>query len=236
MQKKRRVLLVLGLVAAFAASAGATYVEDIGGGWEVLIPDIYMNDQADQFVSVVTDGVQGDLLIIELVKIFRGDTFEFGMGQPIYVEFRVKANATSHVPYIVIRDEQITNETSRDWEDFHIMVIDNLGGAPYVGFDPQYCFETVIPGNPFAVDFAPESHYWQGVNGTPTRIDFDGAVVQAGTSFHPGLNGSSVNYVKIVTDMVPGQSFFLKEYPTVPEPLTMALLLGGALLLRKRRA
>ena len=235
--KTRKWLLVLAMLCVSVGAVQGAVVQDIGGGWEVLIPDIYADVMSAQTVTVINDKVVGDTVIIELLKDFGSKIFKFDVGDPIYVQFRVAER--DHVPNIVIRDEHVTNNTGVAWTDFHIILAQPLGTVAYVGFDEGPIFEPVAGSQPFAtVGFSD----YQGLDvgaaapmPLPMRIDFNDGTLADGDTMHPGIGGTANNYAMIVTNMLEGDVFTLKEIPTIPEPLTMLLLgAGGVVLLRRR--
>jgi len=237
MKRVQAFITVVSLFLALLTTAGsATTILDLGGGWEAKVSEGF-----SQYASVIPELVLDDAIVIQIDKAFTSSTFEFGLGQPIYIEFAVKNNAITHVPNIIIRDENITNQTDHTWWDFHMAVSWNIGQDPYVGFHPDYLFEPSIPlFNPFAVvEFDPNPALNNGLalNGqpTPTRINFREGSVASGETWNPGQNGTNQNYVKIITNMTPGDSFKLKEWPTVPEPGMLVLLSLGAILSLRRQ-
>jgi len=228
--------VVLWVIVCFTSAGSATTIVDLGGGWEARVADGF-----SQYASVIPELVLQDAVVIQIDKSFTSSTFEFGLGQPIYIEFVVKEGAVNHVPNIIIRDENISNYTDNTWVDFHMALSWNMGSDPYVGFNPNYLFEPSIPlFNPFAVvEFDPDPALNNGLpinnEATPTRINFRDGSVADGATWNPGQNGTDQNYIMIVTDMDPGQSFKLKEWPTIPEPGMLALLACGSFLFLKRR-
>jgi hypothetical protein len=73
-----------------------------------------------------------------------------------------------------------------------------------------------------------------GYDGLPTRVDFSDGVVPNNPpdmdDFRPGY---ASGYIAIVADpeMLIGQRILLKEYPTIPEPATLGVLVSGGLIL-----
>jgi len=204
------------------------------GGWEISVlhdGDAFVGITADY---IVHDPVLGDVLLIELDKTFSSPTFEWGLvGQAIRINFMVSSESEGHVPYIAILDESIRNNTGQTWTDFHMVLIDNDNlSDPQVGFHPSYIFET-NHHVPFAnISFEGTN----GLNGLPDRVNFLDGTVSDGEEWAPGLDGSEYNGLLIQTNLSPGQSFILKEFPMVPEPATLVLLaLGGLMLIRKRK-
>ena len=157
-----------------------------------------------------------------------GDPDDLGLMQPMYVEF-IK-DSEEALEKIIIADEFITNDTSTDWIDFHIELAVSIVD-PEAGFgvptDPSGDqFETVIVSGT------------NGYNGLPTKIDFYDGVVSADPpdqdDFRPGWHSG---YITITAnpEMEVGHRILLKEYPTIPEPATLALLAATALVLFRQR-
>lgn len=229
MRKKLFALLIAGLLSVLPQVSSAVIIP----GWNVTIDNTLGNAEVN--VGIFADGVfnNGQTVVIEIVKEFTSPDFDdFDLGQPLFLRFeKLSADSPSN---IVIVNEHITNSSVVDWHDFHIAVASNLRdnqSAPTVGFDPSHIFTAGVAGNPFqSVTFS----LFNGLNGLPTKIDFEDGMVPAGGFFQPGLNTS---YVQIVTDLEAGGVFWLKEYPTIPEPATIGFLgLGSLALWRKRKS
>lgn len=227
MKTKLFALLIAGLLGVIPQVSSAIIIS----GWNVTIDNTM--GYADVNVGIFEDGVfnSGQTVVIEIVKEFNSPDFDdFNLGQPLFLRFeKLSENSPSN---IVIVNEHITNSSVVDWYDFHMAVASNLRdnqSAPTVGFDPSHIFTAGVPGNPFqSVTFS----QYNGLNEMPTKIDFEDGMVPAGSFFQPGLNTS---YVQIVTDLEAGGVFWLKEYPTIPEPATVAFLTLGSLALWRKR-
>ncbi len=230
MKTKLFVLLVaavLGFVPQISSAAMIT-------GWNVTIDNTMGSAEMTEVnVAVFEDGVfdDGQTVVIEIVKEFTSPDFDdFDLGQPLFLRFeKISENAPSN---IVIVNEHITNSSVVNWHDFHMAVASNLRdsqGEPAVGFDSSHIFTAGVPGNPFqSVTFS----LYNGLNGMPTKIDFENGMVAAGDYFQPGFDSS---YVKIVTNLQTDGVFWLKEYPTIPEPATIAFMTLGSLALWRKR-
>lgn len=226
-------VLVVGLLCSVASAAIWIPIDDTG--WSVGMAQPFVGK-----VTVVYDETTDDAIVIELRKTFNVDAFEGNRGMPIWLDFKlVNSQAPNYRPIIEIADEYITNETGRDWYDFHIVVAGDVGAAPYVGFDAQYIFEGGVPDyNPFETVVFDSSMY-VGLNGMPTKVDMYNGVVPDDGDFLPGFAGANpeTNKLRIVTDMDDGMAFTLKEWPTIPEPTTLGLLgMGLVGLVRRRRS
>ncbi len=229
MRTKLFALLIAGLLGVIPQVSSAIIIT----GWNVTIDNSLGSVQVNDEVGIFEDGVfnDGQTVVIEIVKVFTSPDFDdFDLGQPLFLRFeKLSENSPSN---IVIVNEHITNSSVVDWYDFHMAVTSNLNnnqGEPAVGFDSSHIFTAGVPGNPFqSVTFS----QYNGLNEMPTKIDFEDGVVPAGSFFQPGLDSS---YVQIVTDLEAGGVFWLKEYPTIPEPATIAFLTLGSLALWRKR-
>ncbi|NIA06033.1 MAG: PEP-CTERM sorting domain-containing protein [Actinobacteria bacterium] len=218
------VFLALALIALLSGSAVAG---DVASGYELGDSGWSAVVNPDWDISFAVDGLSDDAVIIQIQKRFTGELDEFGLLPAMYLEF-VK-DSEEAVPQIIITDEYIVNDTAADWLDFHMELI----GSPLAGFDPQY----IPSGDQFATVVLSGSN---GYDGLPTKFDFyDGLVVNeppGDDTFRPGYDSGAM---AIITnpDMQVGQGILLKEYPTVPEPATLMVLLisGGLALLGHRR-
>ncbi len=230
---KKLVLVVVSLMVC-ASFAQAISVNLGDSGWAMIInPDV----QAVGKVSIpYVFGVVNDSVVIEIDKTFGRWPDEFGIFDPIVVEFeKINENAVSN---IVIRDEYIVNNTGYQWHDFHMFLA--VSEKREAGFNPQ----SMPHGGQLEKVYY--SNYGLGYNELPTQLNFENTEGD-GVNFEPsGLDVFRPGYVSgnisIVTnpDMQVGERFLLKEIPTlVPEPATIALLVFGALpavLKRKRLA
>jgi hypothetical protein len=234
MKTKQFLLMVSMLLVCIPVMANATTItngNELVSGWDVRIDNSLGNAYVN--VGVFEDGIfnDGRTVVIEIVKEFTSPEFDdFNLGQPLFLRFeKLYEDSPSN---IVIVNEHITNNSIVDWFDFHIAVTSNLQGnnnLPTVGFDSGHIFTAGVAGNPFqTVEFS----LYNGLDGMPTKIDFYDGTVPSGSYFQPGLNSS---YISIITDMEVGDVFWLKEYPTIPEPTTVAFLTLGSVILSRRR-
>ena len=215
-------VLAVSVAVMFAGTAEAAVIQLGDSGWLAAV-------NQDWDIGVVVDDIIDDAVIIQIVKRFVGEPDEFGLMPAMYIEF-IK-NSEQAVGQIIITDEFVTNDTSQNWIDYHMELAVSI-------FDPEAGFSTDSnpSGDQFAAVVLSGSN---GYNGLPTRFDFyDGLVPnnpQDQDDFRPGYDSGSMI---IVADpqMEIGQRILLKEYPTIPEPATLGLLLvGGLALLRRRR-
>lgn len=176
-------------------------------------------------------GCDDDKLEIELDKTFRVPVGRGEPFSPLVVEFiKLHDNAPST---IVIADEYIVNDTLLEWTDFHMQLIVDLIN-PQAGFMPE-----VVPsgGQLECVNF---SEPW-GLNGMPTKLNFyncqGGGVVADPPGedvFRPGYEWGKI-IIETNPQLPAGTRFGLKEYPSVPEPITAVLLSIGAVVIRAGR-
>ena len=190
-------------------------------GWSVAVNE-------DWDIGVTVDAVTDDAVIIQIQKRFVGEPDEFGLMPAMYAEF-IKDSETA-LNKIVITDEFITNDTTVDWIDFHIELAVSI-------FDPEagFCTQCIPSGDQFSLVAIGNP---AGYNGLPTKIDFAGGLVPNDPpdqdDFRPGYHSGSMTII-VDPEMEVGQRILLKEYPTIPEPATFALLLMAGLMILARR-
>ncbi|NIA06692.1 MAG: PEP-CTERM sorting domain-containing protein [Actinobacteria bacterium] len=220
-----RVRLVFILVAALAvilpSTAGAVVTQLGDSGWSVAVNE-------DWDIGVVVDDLTTDAVFIEIVKRFVGQPDEYNLMPAMYIEF-IKVSEQA-VGQIIITDEFVTNDTTEPWIDYHMELAVSL-------YDPEagFALESDPSGDQFSTVVLSGSN---GHNGLPTKFDFYNGLVPNDPpdqdDFRPGYDSGSMI---IVADpqMQIDQRILLKEYPTIPEPATLGLLLfGGLALLRGR--
>jgi hypothetical protein len=243
-----RKLIVLSALLMWAIPGVASYAgivlplsnDQFDTGWTVELMGV---EHFDGSVFVGLLGVTNDQvpgapasrrILIEIDKIFDNPHFnDFGLGQTAALKFTLaNIEAPDYSPTLVLNDEKIDNNTGTAWTDFHMLLEWDLNAeAPNAQFNPDHIFTPGVSGNPFqTVAFA-----YTTMNDVRyrNRLNFLNGIVPAGSTLTPGSDGS---YVQIDTSLSQGQSFILKEYPTIPEPATLAILgVGGILLARRNR-
>jgi hypothetical protein len=218
-----RVLFCMSLAGLASASVIGVPIDNTG--WYVSLD----NPSGIGSVDFFYDGVDDNNIRLELVKEFNSPNFDqTNQGDGLFLKFTlVDPCAPNFRPNIVIWDERIINNTGRDWTDFHIILgtrvpidISDLQDGPGVGFDPGYIF-TPTQYNPFqTIVFNPAA--------PTTNIDMkDGILLSNGMQYVFG--GAGGGHLRIVTDLPKGESFWFKEFPTVPEVATIILLALGSL-------
>jgi len=232
---KIAVALLVVVLLGVASEAAPMAIGDTG--WQV---DAY--DAFDGKVWVTYKGTADGAVWIELDKEFDSESFDGGLlGDDIPLKFTlVDAEAADFAPDIIVTGEVVTNNTGRTWYDFHMTVAPELVGTGAVWFDPAYVFEgpIVVSEGDVVLSYNPFSEVSLVAGERPMKLDFEGGELASGQHFFPGYRGTDDNYVRIVTELEVGDSFVLKEWPTIPEPATFFLLgLGGMALvgLERRR-
>ncbi len=214
--------IVAVLVLAVLTGVGKGAIYDLSNsGWIAAVNE-------DWDIGITVDAVLDDAVVIQIQKRFVGDPDDLGLMQPMYIEF-IK-DSEEALEKIIIADEFITNDTSVDWIDFHIELAVSI-------FDPEAGFG--VPTDPSGDQFETVIvNGTNGYNGLPTKIDFYDGVVPADPpdqdDFRPGWHSG---YITIIAnpEMEVGQRILLKEYPTIPEPATLILLVLGGLVLPGRK-
>ncbi len=227
MKGKRLAILVLVLlVGVSTASAEIVYQHK---GWQVAMPSWATNQSG---VTITEDeGAPDDVLLLEIFKVFQGQPGLFGDMPSVVMTFtQIDPDAVNK---IVINDESVTNNTSVAWVDFHMTL---------VSVEDQAVFNKAetFPGGGNDLDLAQFSSYsWTTDGAGNEKLNFFDGTVATGDDFTPGsLSGAIV--IDVDQAALDGQSqviFKLKEYPTIPEPMTLSILAAGAFgtLLRKKR-
>ena len=228
------VCAVAVLVVPLVAGADVLYE---GQGWRISGPQWGL--------AVVEDPLPLDhVLALEVFKVFDiPQDPVFGTMSPLTLVFEQIAPDDETSDMILINDEMITNGTGEAWVGFSWTLV-QFG---YADFNEELTFPGDFGGNP-AYDFDLDvfnEHEWLYSQPSPnpatwsqTLRAYDGVVPDGGL-FMPGvMSGQLVIDVDLLgfdgsdADAI----FFLKEYPTLPEPTTLAVVvLGGLMLLRKRR-
>ena len=208
----------------FFVLAGSAYSAESqlgNSGWTVAVNE-------DWDIGVAVDDVTDDAVIVQIAKRFVGQPDEFGLMPAMYIEF-IKTSEQA-VNQIIITDEFVTNDTTETWIDYHMELVVSI-------FDPEAGFS--LASNPSGDQFATvELSGSNGHNGLPTKFDFYNGYVPnnppSQDDFRPGYDSGAIIIVAD-PEMQVGQRILLKEYPTIPEPVTLGLLLTGGLVLLKRR-
>ena len=215
------------------ATAQAALIYENAGGWRITGSG---NDDGSPASVVVHPGPR-DVLLIEITKVFVGRPDRYGYLPAIFLNFTQVNPDASTASKIVILDEDIQNNTARDWIDFHWY----LFGYGNARFNTAETFPSdyKLPGDNFNLTpFSGRSWSSQGTGpGEVEALNAFTGVVSKGDSFTPGggPNGGELVIDVDLTAARPG-FFILKELPTIPEPATLFLVtIGAALLIRRRR-
>jgi hypothetical protein len=207
------IFLILLIVSTFGQAA-IIPLDD--SGWAMIV-------NTNQVKSPYVYSVDEDAVVIELDKIFFGGTDPYGNLDPIVIQFQKVSEQASST--IVIRDEYIYNNTEYDWKDFHLFL--QVGAVdPEAGFD-----STKLP---YGDQLETVSYSrLEGYLSLPIQLNFtttgDGVSNEVGENlFNPGYRpGYDPIVIQVDPTLLVGESFGLKEVPTVPEPTTLLTLLAG---------
>ena len=202
MLKTLTAVTILLLAAPFASADVIIDLIDGGvdSGWSIVLPDTVRN-------GVVVDRVSDDYVRIEIAKTF--DDLADGESVPRSYQFIQRLPDADTVGTIQITDENIRNETGRDWLDYHWHV---TGSA---AFDKAATDASGFSIDPFTVKTwgAPLAG-WDADH--VAQLDVEGGVVPDGSTFHPGLDRGKL-YIDVDLTGVKPAEFGLTQTPT-PEP------------------
>ena len=237
-------VLAMFAVAALSVTASADVTFRVGNATGT----IQESSDADGAVNVVTlvasDGFQvvfeldklwlrpteSDLEDSDLFTDLDGDPGPMGhvAGPTRVTAIFMPSAAEAGIDYfdIILGDEKISNQTAITWTDFHITV-DKL-----VGDGEVELMGTPIPGSRLPIVSVTHEHGAAQMNFYGGEWTNDGVYA---TLFRSDLNNDPVK-IRVTLGQTPTQ-LVLKEWPTVPEPATMALLGLGSIvgLIRRRR-
>lgn len=198
---------------------------DIGGGWQAS-----WTASLDPYVNIVPlsveDNADGGYVYIRKEATFIQPP-QLGVFPSISITFeQTDVNAYE---YIVIEEEDVTNNTGLPWFDFHLLI---LGSD--AAFDPT---RTAASGGPATLgwDVSPFTSYSFP---NTTTLNLEGGAVPNGGHWTPGVepNGGAL-FIDVVPNSEPETftTFQLKEQPT-PEPAALTMLaLGAAFMLRRHK-
>jgi len=216
-------LLMILLVGGLASAEPIPLIMDgWDSGWSVELPD-------NLHSGLWIDRITSTYVRIEIAKTFPSGP-QGGQFPANEIHFYQRLADADTVPTIQITDEIVTNDTGRDWTDYHWEVV-----GPDAAFDRTATEDSGFSTAPFTRFLwgAPPAGWSSDHSGS---LDVDGGgVVHDGETFFPGLLAGKLY---IDTDLTEEEEvhFVLRQYPT-PEPGTAVLLgvAGVGLLVRRRR-
>jgi hypothetical protein len=174
---------------------------------------------SDDNVTFETVDETPDNVTVNITKYFTGSPNDFDIISPILIELIKYGD--NPAPVIIV-NETVYNNTTVGWTDYHI----ELGWPTTCGFDNS----TVPVSSAFSHS---EFSNYLGlgvVDGLPLAITYDNGFVPV---------GGSVTFTNLILHMDATSTetdiFYLKQWPSVPEPLTISVLLLGLGLIRRNK-
>ncbi len=216
------------LIVAFgAATAHGAVIFDNGA---VQGTALDVSGDTGSVAIVVTDtNLSDNITLIQLDKTFDRYAQEGAgippTGLPTFVEISLPSAARAGFNYfdITFSDEQIRNRTGVDWWDFHIVIVP----APGVEVD--------LFNEPDPIT----SEYFNQIEGIgPLHGRWHDGVWPSNGEFHTLFQSPPNELFTVRIGLLDNEDtlVLIKEYPSVPEPMTIGLLcIGGVGLLRRRR-
>lgn len=205
----------VGLLALSGAASAQSAVKNLGGGWQVFIPDINMVDVVvDNFLS------NGQVRVIQKFAVIS----DFSVLDLIFTQ--VAPNAQTATRFAITDEFVLNNSSGQDWNGFEIGLVNQANGS--ATFDQA-------ASAPFS--FAPFTS--RAYNGGSTQVNFGGGIIPAGTFWTPGQASGAlwINVALNPQDDRQGRTTFTLRERAVPTPGTAALVGAGVLaIMRRRRA
>lgn len=204
--------IVLAVVGWMGAAAHADPITlSLGGGWQATI-----FEPIDVGLAVDHVDLDQNLLVLEKFANFNKLDPITGLPVPVNILFTQVGGDAETVTRIVLTDEILLNNSGIAWESFRNVLLGNAAK-----FDP-------VASAGFSIAPFTTTTYLNG----DSEVEFAGGVVPHGTIWTPGLASGGL-YINVDLSSDKPVSFVLKEIP-IPEPTTLMLVLGGALLIRRR--
>ncbi len=227
-EKKCAYLLTFAILFSLPLTGFATVINLVDGngddsGWAMDVRSVDLGNRV--FRPTVFDvDLQNGTMTLQIDKKFVGTVPNIGFNT-IVVWF-VKTSNTA-VNTLILNDEEVQNRTDKGWYDYHMQLVNPLGdNGEATWFDPA----NTPGGDLFSHVYF--SNYSGPANTKPITLNFDEGVVPQNETFKPGYNGVSGNPIVIQIDnsqFEVNDEFGFKQWPTVPEPVTLVTLFLGTL-------
>lgn len=204
---------VAALLAVAGSAAGQSATKNLGGGWQVFIPDINLVDVAvDNFSS------NTNVRVIQKFAVIR----DFSVLDLVFTQIASNAETSTR---IAITDEFVLNNTTgQSWTGFNIGLVDQAFGSAVFNQSSSASFS-----------FAPFTS--RSYNGSSTQVNFGGGLVPDGSFWTPGVVSGAL-WIDITLnpqDTRTARTRFTLREQAVPTPGSAALLGAGVLLAARRR-
>ncbi len=212
----------------FVSTSSASIVFE-SKGWRISMPSWA---EPGSGAAVIEDPAEPDILIIEIFKVFKGTVGINGDMPSIVMTFTQIGDLSNTASKIVINDESVSNHMDVDWTGFDMILV-SPGLAKFNGEEmfggPSSLYADQFSSVSLTGEISP-------LTGNPigTHLSFRDGIVPMGDDFTPGSFSGAIVIDPVLRDAGPAV-FKLKEIPTIPEPASLSLLLGGASLLLRRR-
>lgn len=235
-----RLFTFVSVVLAICLAAGASSAGIVGtmlgnSGWEVSTSSPSQND-----VNIVwsegTDISGRRYVALEISKIFHRYLNPLtGEVLPIILSFDQVKPDNLTATRIIIADETIANRTGITWRDYHWVLFRH----DVASFNRDLSNITFNPNSPgwYISNFSSFSWDLNEDLGTDELSVFGGDVFD-GNNFSAGPSaGNLVIDVDGLGNLSDAAHFVFKQFPTIPEPATLAMLAlgGGGLAILRRR-
>lgn len=197
------------VILAATAGANAQITRNLGGGWQVFIPDI-------DIIDIIRDDLVSSPTVLVLEKFATFKDF-----QALDLVFTQTAPNAQTVTRIILTDEYVFNLTGLDWSAFEITLTSQVPGNTAV-FNPAASASLSIL--PFTTTtYAPGNQ----------QVTYGGGTVPDGTFWTPGVATGAI-VIDLALNPRGNSTFTLRERP-IPSPAGASLLAVAGIVAAGRR-
>lgn len=197
------------IVLAAAAGANAQVTRNLGGGWQVTIPDI-------DIIDIIRDDLVSspNTLVLEKFATFK----DLQALDLVFTQIAPNANTATR---IILTDEYVFNLSGTDWTGFEITLANQVPTSSVSFNQAASATFSILP-------FTTTTY-----SGASDQVTYAGGVVPDGTFWTPGVSTGAL-VIDIALNPRGQTSFTLRERP-IPTPGAASLLAVAGIVAAGRR-